>query len=104
MGQASCKSCSSIRETPSGTIQPVQELPDLATLPPEVAVQVLSQLDATDLCLAGCVNEFWCSLANVDVLWKGSVSNIMNDSCDEIIMYIIQSLLSEMGLHFSLQK
>lgn len=48
----------------------VNSFPDLARLPPEVAVQVLSHLDATDLCLAGCVNELWSSLANVEVLWK----------------------------------
>lgn len=67
MGQVSCRS-SHNDLSDSCTIQ---DLPDLATLPPEVAVQVLSHLDATDLCLASCVNELWCSLANVEVLWKG---------------------------------
>lgn len=67
MGQRACKTCQS-DITDSFTIQ---DLPDLATLPPEVAVQVLSHLDATDLCLASCVNESWYSLANVEILWKG---------------------------------
>ena len=49
----------------------LKSFPDLVTLPPELAVQVLSHLDATDLCLASCVNEGWCSLANVELLWKG---------------------------------
>ena len=49
----------------------LDKVPDLVTLPPELAVQVLSHLDATDLCLAACVNEGWCSLANVELLWKG---------------------------------
>lgn len=49
----------------------LESFPDLATLPPELAVQVLSHLDATDLCLASCVNELWSNLANVDLLWKG---------------------------------
>ena len=49
----------------------LKSFPDLVTLPPELAVQVLSYLDATDLCLASCVNEGWHSLANVELLWKG---------------------------------
>ena len=49
----------------------LKSFPDLVTLPPEVAVQVLSHLDATDLCLASCVNEGWHSLTNVELLWKG---------------------------------
>ena len=50
-------------------------------------MQVLSQLDATDLCLAGCVNEFWSSLANVDVLWKGSVGNIIMNHCKMMLWF-----------------
>jgi F-box protein 8 len=52
-----------------------ESFPDLADLPPEVAVEVLSHLDATDLCLASCVNEFWNSLTNVDILWKKYLQN-----------------------------
>ena len=64
MGQS--VSCSSRQASRRGK----ESYPDLVTLPPELAVQVLSHLDATDLCLASCVNEVWSSLANVDLLWK----------------------------------
>ena len=65
----------------------VNSFPDLARLPPEVAVQVLSHLDATDLCLAGCVNELWCSLANVEVLWKRLATKI-RQYCVALLTYI----------------
>ncbi|XP_061164280.1 F-box only protein 8-like [Saccostrea echinata] len=42
--------------------------PNLAELPPEISMAILSHLDATDLCLAACV---WDNLANDDVLWMG---------------------------------
>jgi F-box protein 8 len=42
--------------------------PDLAHLPPELSMAILSHLDATDLCLAACV---WDNLANDEVLWMG---------------------------------
>lgn len=42
--------------------------PDLAKLPPEISMAILSHLDATDLCLAACV---WNNLANDEVLWMG---------------------------------
>ncbi|XP_033111880.1 F-box only protein 8-like [Anneissia japonica] len=45
--------------------------PDLAELPPELALAVLSNLNATDLCLAACVNDFWKELANDQLLWQG---------------------------------
>ncbi len=65
MGQrVSCASRQGVRQGR------MKSFPDLVTLPPELAVQVLSHLDATDLCLASCVNEVWSSLANVDPLWK----------------------------------
>jgi F-box protein 8 len=71
MGQVS--SCSGHQQLRSHGNKPLklESFPDLVTLPPELAVQVLSHLDATDLCLAACVNEGWCSLANVELLWKG---------------------------------
>lgn len=47
-----------------------KSFPDLVEFPPEVAVKVLSYLNATELCLAGCVNEKWQLLANVETLWK----------------------------------
>jgi F-box protein 8 len=42
------------------------QFPDLAQLPPEVGLLVLSHLNATDLCLAACV---WQDLGNDDILW-----------------------------------
>lgn len=40
---------------------------DLDLLPPEVAIEVLKNLNATDLCLAACV---WSDLANDEFLWE----------------------------------
>jgi F-box protein 8 len=42
--------------------------PDLESIPPELSLQILKYLNATDLCLAACV---WSSLANDDLLWHG---------------------------------
>ena len=44
------------------------KFPDLGHLPPEVALQVLKNLNATDLCLASCV---WQQLASDNILWQG---------------------------------
>jgi len=41
--------------------------PDLSQLPPEIGLEVLKNLDATDLCLASCV---WEQLANDQLLWQ----------------------------------
>ena len=41
--------------------------PDLRKLPPEVAIAILANLNATDLCLAACV---WSELGTDEVLWK----------------------------------
>ncbi|EDO47087.1 predicted protein [Nematostella vectensis] len=43
-----------------------QSFTDLDNLPPELAMAVLSNLNATDLCLAACV---WDHLANNNLLW-----------------------------------
>jgi len=40
---------------------------DLNAIPPELSLQILKYLNATDLCLASCV---WSSLANDNTLWK----------------------------------
>lgn len=40
---------------------------DLNQFPPEVGVQILSKLNATDLCLASCV---WQELAENETLWR----------------------------------
>ena len=44
--------------------------PDLSQLPPELGKQVLSNLNATDLCLAACV---WQNLAAIEMLWHRCV-------------------------------
>lgn len=41
---------------------------DLEMLPPELGITILSYLNATDLCLAGCV---WQDLGNDEYLWQG---------------------------------
>ncbi len=48
--------------------QPLSPFPDLSHLPPELALEVLSKLNATDLCLAECV---WQQLASDEILWQG---------------------------------
>ena len=45
-------------------------LRDLSDLPPEVALSVLSHLNATDLCLAACV---WQQLASDEILWNSKL-------------------------------
>ena len=47
-----------------------ERFPDLADLPPELGLAVLSHLNATDLCLAACV---WNDLAHDEILWMGFV-------------------------------
>lgn len=47
--------------------QTVGGFPDLAVLPPEISLYVLSHLNATDLCLAACV---WGELAQDEILWQ----------------------------------
>uniref|UniRef100_A0A3B3UXK4 F-box domain-containing protein n=1 Tax=Poecilia latipinna TaxID=48699 RepID=A0A3B3UXK4_9TELE len=41
---------------------------DLEMLPPELGITILSYLNATDLCLAGCV---WQDLGHDEYLWQG---------------------------------
>jgi len=49
--------------------------PDLTLLPPEVALQILSNLNATDLCLAGCAIDAWSHMTDDDYLWLNLVKN-----------------------------
>ncbi|XP_060563913.1 F-box only protein 8-like [Ruditapes philippinarum] len=49
-----------------GAVIPVK-FPDLSALPPELSLLVLSNLNATDLCLAACV---WDKLGNDEILWQ----------------------------------
>lgn len=46
--------------------------PDLNNLPPEISLQVLSNLNATDLCLAACV---WKDLGSDEILWHSLCRN-----------------------------
>jgi len=55
-------------QTPENREEEEQKFPDLSHLPPEVALQVLKNLNATDLCLASCV---WQQLASDNILWQG---------------------------------
>jgi len=50
------------------TLSHSTRFPDLANLPPEIGLEVLKNLNATDLCLAACV---WHQLANDQLLWQG---------------------------------
>lgn len=52
-------------------LDPHQKFPDIISLPPEIALMVLSNLTATDLCLAMTVNDFWRELASDEMLWQG---------------------------------
>lgn len=45
----------------------VTRFPDLSSIPPELALSILSHLNATDLCLAACV---WQHLGNDEMLWQ----------------------------------
>lgn len=47
---------------------------DLSAFPPELALAVLSKLNATDLCLAACV---WEQLASDEILWQGAMSRFI---------------------------
>ena len=60
-----------------------ERFPDLAELPPELGLAVLSHLNATDLCLAGCV---WNDLAHDEILWMGYVI------CIHIAKYVVCSM------------
>lgn len=46
----------------------VTKISDISQLPPELALEILKNLNATDLCLAACV---WQTLANDEMLWLG---------------------------------
>ncbi|XP_072040827.1 F-box only protein 8-like [Amphiura filiformis] len=52
-------------------LDPGQKFPDLAEMPPELAMMVLSNLNPTELCLAMCVNDFWREMAKDELLWQG---------------------------------
>jgi F-box protein 8 len=69
MGQVLYKLMEFENQSPEENKLAVKErFPDLTNLPPELSYTILSYLNATDLCLAGCV---WENLANDDILWQG---------------------------------
>lgn len=51
----------------NSSAQLIESFNDLKEFPPEIALSILSKLNATDLCLASCV---WQDLAEDEVLWK----------------------------------
>ncbi|KAK2165224.1 hypothetical protein LSH36_53g06001 [Paralvinella palmiformis] len=55
------------KKNQQGDVLP-KTFPDLNHLPPELALLILSNLGATDLCLAACV---WHDLASDELLWHG---------------------------------
>jgi len=65
--QASVSSCNGNEEGKTNKEQLFEHFYDLDQFPPEVAVEILSKLNATDLCLASCV---WKDLAENEVLWR----------------------------------
>ncbi|XP_046394935.1 F-box only protein 8-like [Ischnura elegans] len=56
----------------NGSDNLTNKFPDLNDLPPELGLEVLSHLNATDLCLAACV---WQELAADEILWQGLCRN-----------------------------
>ncbi|GFS22922.1 F-box only protein 8 [Elysia marginata] len=79
--------------------------PDLANLPPELGLEVLSHLNATDLCLASCV---WSHLANDELLWQslcrscwGSVSAYRHGRQGQFSYKQLFMLLDEACLTFN---
>ena len=57
-----------LHQTPVTELAEDEKFPDLGNFPPEIALQVLKNLNATDLCLASCV---WQQLATDNILWQG---------------------------------
>ncbi|CAF1131798.1 unnamed protein product [Rotaria sordida] len=51
----------------------ITKISDISQLPPELALEILKNLNATDLCLASCV---WQTLANDEMLWLGLCKSI----------------------------
>jgi len=84
--------------------QPPVKFPDLSHLPPELALQVLKNLNATDLCLASCV---WQQLASDNILWQGlcrtqwQYASIYNNTTSPIRYRNVYLLLDEGTLTFN---
>jgi len=81
------------------------QFPDISCLPPELSLQVLSHLNATDLCLASCV---WEDLGGDEILWHSlcrtqwrSVSAYRNQSCPGFSFKRLYLQLDEATLTFN---
>jgi len=81
-----------------------EKFPDLSNLPPELAINVLKHLNATDLCLASCV---WQQLATDNILWQGlcrtqwQYASIYNDCKSPLQYRKIYLMLDEGSLTFN---
>merc|ERR1719500_1197402 len=87
------------------TEQEEEKFPDLSNLPPELAMNVLKNLNATDLCLASCV---WQQLATDNILWQGlcrsqwQYASIYNDTSKKPLLYRrVYLMLDEGSLTFN---
>lgn len=77
-----------------------ERFPDLADLPPELGLAVLSHLNATDLCLAACV---WNDLAHDEILWMGCVQYFYKfKSRFDTNQFSIKTVQKPMGLFINL--
>ena len=72
------------KKNQQGDVLP-KTFPDLNHLPPELALLILSNLGATDLCLAACV---WHDLASDELLWHGYVSDTHTHTHTHAILII----------------
>lgn len=70
MGQGNSNILDRCKGQPSNGQRMLQQesFQDLKEFPPEIALSILSNLNATDLCLASCV---WQDLAEDELLWRG---------------------------------
>lgn len=71
----------------------LESFPDLTNFPPEVAVCVLSHLNATDLCLAACV---WKHLADNELLWQRLVVELLYQL---FVLYFGRRVRASTGFH-----
>jgi len=89
----------------NSAVETEEKFPDLCNLPPELAMNVLKNLNATDLCLASCV---WQQLATDNILWQGlcrsqwQYTSIYNDTSKKPLLYRrVYLMLDEGSLTFN---
>jgi len=94
-----------LEEEDSPIIEKEEKFPDLSNLPPELAMNVLKHLNATDLCLASCV---WQQLATDNILWQGlcrtqwQYASIYSDTSKKPLLYRkVYLMLDEGSLTFN---